>query len=180
MPPQEPIGAASTPRRSWRSWLALLALISVPVVLVLGPWIGFFAYAWWADFWNPHELAFHRARYDAIVAKIGAVGLSPWESAAFWISPSKNPATLRRLSESENQRFTRADEEQLIHARLDAAGSVRVHIITYSFGHGGRYGLYYSSPPATRQEAADCIGGGVVSRVVQHDANWWSGFDGSQ
>jgi len=101
------------------------------------------------------------------------------ESTTFLISEDKDPATLRVIThEHEPDLFTRSNETNLISARRTAQGRLTVGICTYSMGHAGVYGLYYSSGTPDPREVENSFGMG--GRVAPVAPNWWRVADYSQ
>lgn len=128
---------------------------------------------------NADEYGRHRNRYDGIVKAISATAIPQGEPMMFLISPDKDPATLKRIDfERDRGLITRSNETNLIRAMIHPNGRLTVAICTYSMGHAGVYGLYYSSGPPAPSEVENSFGVGGWTKSV--GPGWWSVTDYSQ
>lgn len=155
-------------RPRWLGWgLAALLVVLLGAILVLFTPIGFTVGGQsWSEFRNAGEYDRHRDRYDAIVAALRAKVTAPGDPRYFYITPEKDPATLREVDpEKEPDLFLRVREREILWAQLEPSGRFVVRICTYSMGHAGVYGLVYSSaapPPGELQHRF-----GTDGRVAQ-------------
>lgn len=134
---------------------------------------------WWCEFRNRGEYGRHHDRYDAIVAALRSKVMAPSHPRTFYITPEKDPATLREVDpEKEPDLFWRDREREIIWVQLEPSGRFVVKICTYSMGHAGVYGLVYSStspPPGDIERSF-----GADGHVAQVAPNWWRVSDYSQ
>lgn len=132
----------------------------------------------WCEWRNAGEFARHQERYEAIVRAISSKGISQGRPVPFAISRDKDPATLRVIDdEKEPDLFLRENETNLVMAMVEN-GRLTVRICTYSMGHAGVYGLYYSGGPPVKGEVENSFGMGA--RIAPVATNWWRVSDYSQ
>jgi hypothetical protein len=122
-----------------------------------------------------------RARYEAIVSRVGeALPAGRSAKASFLISEDKDPASLRTLDFSKPADaawLSRSTETRIVEGERISDGRLTVRICTWSWGHAGVGGLFYSSGPPGPREADDAFGWGQARRLDEH---WWSVEDYSQ
>ena len=161
------------------SGVGILAFLSL---LLISP-VGFFFMIplgqTWCEFRNAGEFGRHQARYEAVVKAIAAKSVPPGRPVTFLISPDKNATTLKAIDfDHDSEMFDRSNETNLIQASVESGGRLTVRICTYSMGHAGVYGLYYSSGPPGKGEVENSFGMG--GRIAPVAPNWWSVSDYSQ
>jgi hypothetical protein len=95
------------------------------------------------------------------------------------IAPDKDPRSLRVIDpEKETDLIVRENETNLIQAVRTRDGRLTVTITTYSMGHAGVYGLFYSSGPPAPGEVEHAFG--IDGRIAPVAPHWWRVSDYSQ
>jgi hypothetical protein len=91
----------------------------------------------------------------------------------FRVDSNKSVATLRPIPD-----FDRGSEVDTIIAERKPDGRLTLRICTYSMGHAGVYGLYYSGGTPAKDEVQYLFG--IDGRVAFVGPNWWTVSDYSQ
>jgi hypothetical protein len=133
----------------------------------------------WCEWRNAGEFDRRRVRYEGIVRVVSGMTILSGKSITLSIDPDKNPSTMKVVDyERQPELFTRANETNLVSADRRPDGRLTVRICTYSMGHAGVYGLYYSGGTPAAGEVENSFG--IGAHVEPVAPNWWRVADYSQ
>ena len=125
----------------------------------------------WCSWRNEGEFDRHRKNYQGLVTAIQAMNLPTNQSVYLRVDPDKNPVSLRPSSN-----FDKASEQ--IVARREPDGRLTLRVCTYSMGHAGVYGLFYSSGPPDKDEVKYSFG--ADGHIDPVGPGWWRVADFTQ
>ena len=148
-----------------------------------GMWAGFVLLAilfiaWMIFRHNP--FAFHRSRFEAVVARVRTFQIPPGETWEFRLDSLTDPGSLRRRSPSALSERGRGAGD--VWASRTAVGKLKVVIETLDLGHAGERGFAYSEEPLTPKPFG--FSGGwysidvpghlnLVKPEMKIDESWW-------
>lgn len=121
---------------------------------------------------------FERARWEAVVRRVEALGVAPGETKELRLDDLEEPMSLRPRRPEEGRE--RGQGAGSVWAQRTPEGRLMVVIETRDLGHAGEYGFAYSEVPLS----PTAFGGGWLSLDVpghlqlalpsmQIDERWW-------
>jgi hypothetical protein len=123
--------------------------------------------------------AFHRSRWEAVVARVRTFDIPPGETREFRMDDLADPASLRpRRPTDPNGRGDGAGD---VLGSRTKAGKLKVVIVTSDRGHAGLSGFAYSEEPLTPKPyggsgdwyTLDVPGLYLVTPEMRIDDSWW-------